>query len=303
VGGAVEPFAYSRHGHAPANGLATGQLSDILSVPSSEAAFSDTLDPAHMAGASGFAIGAFMDTLPLGIPANTSLHMNYWSPADAAPMERDTLFADGGCYENLLVTSMLQRRVEKMVLFFNVHQPLQPAANWDVVNDPPSKTQIARDLAAFFGVFPEDYVEWEVRGFDLSFNQVWGQENWVPLVTALQAAQAKGTGVVVTMPLTTIQNDRWGIPAGIETEVTFVYLSRLFEWEKQLPSDMHDYFVPTDPAAAADASQTVADGPFKTFPNYPTICAGESAERANALADMAGWTVRENAALFKSIFT
>lgn len=217
-------------------------------------------------------------------------------------MERDTLFADGGCYENLLVTSMLQRRVEKIVLFFNVHQPLQPAANWDVINDPPSKTQIARDLAAFFGVFPEDYAEWEVRGFDLSFNQVWGQENWVPLVTALQAAQAKGTGVVVTMPLTTIRNDRWGIPAGIETEVTFVYLSRLFEWEKQLPADMHDYFVPADPAAAADASQTIAHGPFKTFPNYPTICAGESAERANALSDMAGWTVRENAELFKSIF-
>ena len=190
-----------------------------------------------------------------------------------------------------------------MVLFFNVHQPLQPAANWDVVNDAPSKTQIARDLAAFFGVFPEDYSEWEIRGFDLSFNQVWGNEMWVPLVTALQEAQAKGSGVIVTMNLTTIENTRWGIPAGIETEVTFVYLSRLFEWEKQLPADMTQYFVPSDPTAASDASQTVDQGPFKTFPNYPTICAGENAERANALADLTGWTIRENAELFKGIFS
>jgi hypothetical protein len=99
--------------------------------------------------------------------------MNYWSPAEERPSEKDTLFADGGCYENLLVSSMLQRRVEKIVLFYNVHTTLQPALTWDVANDPPSKTQIARDLSAFFGVIPLDYADWEIRGFDLSNNQVY----------------------------------------------------------------------------------------------------------------------------------
>ena len=64
VGGAIESFAYNRHGTAPASGLTADELSGVLSVPAAEA--TDALDPAHMAGASGYAIGAFMDTLPLG---------------------------------------------------------------------------------------------------------------------------------------------------------------------------------------------------------------------------------------------
>lgn len=87
------------------------------------------------------------------------------------------------------------------------------------------------------------------------------------------------------------------------TQVTFVYLSRLFEWEAQLPDDMHDLFVPSDPQEAADPSVTVSEGPFRSFPNYPTICAGESAERANALASVAGWTVRQHEDLFRSILS
>jgi hypothetical protein len=65
---------------------------------------------------------------------------------------------------------------------------------------------------------------------------------------------------------------------------------------------MHDLFVPTDPQAASDPSQTVPDGPFQTFPNYPTICAGETTERANALSDMTAWTIRQNADLFRELF-
>lgn len=173
VGGAVESFAFSRSldRHDPSrSGLAPDETTAEVSVPG--VSRENTLDVAHMGGASSFAIGAFMDTLPYHIPTNTSLHMSYWAPADPRPTAQDTLFADGGCYENILVTSMLQRRVEKLVLFFNVHQALQPATKWNVYEDPPSKTQVARDLAAFFGVVPEDYSEWEKRGFDLSHNQV-----------------------------------------------------------------------------------------------------------------------------------
>lgn len=304
VGGAVESFAFSRSldRHEPSrSGLSPDETAAGVLVPS--VSRENTLDVAHMGGASSFAIGAFMDTLPYHIPTNTSLHMSYWAPADPHPIAQDTLFADGGCYENILVTSMLQRRVEKLVLFFNVHQVLQPASKWNVYEDPPSKTQVARDLSAFFGVVPEDYSEWEKRGFDLSHNQVWSTEDWPVLVTALQEAQAKGGGVIATMNLTTVGNKWYGIPAGVVTQVTFVYLSRLFEWEAQLPEDMHDLFVPTDPQEAADPSVTVSEGPFRSFPNYPTICAGENAERANALGSIAGWTVRQHADLFRSILS
>jgi hypothetical protein len=86
-------------------------------------------------------------------------------------------------------------------------------------------------------------------------------------------------------------------------QVTFVYLSRLFEWENQLPADMVELFVPADPQEAADPSITIKSGPFLQFPNYPTISSGENYERGNALANMAGWTIRNNAELFKSIFS
>ena len=168
--------------------------------------------------------------------------------------------------------------------------------------DAPSKTQVARDLAAFFGVIPEDYDEWQIRGFDLSHNQVWPTEDWPTVITALQEAQASGNGVIATLNLTTVENTFWGIPSGISTQVTFVYLSRLLEWEKQLPPDMQELFVPAEPEDAADPSVTIKSGPFLQFPNYPTISSGENYERGNALASMTGWTIRNNAELFRSIF-
>ena len=87
------------------------------------------------------------------------------------------------------------------------------------------------------------------------------------------------------------------------SQVTFVYLSRLFEWEKLLPADMRGLFVPSDPKEAADPSATISSGPFFEFPNYPTISAVENAERANALANLAGWTIRNNAELFRSVLS
>ena len=300
VGGAVEPYAFTRSSPGASTGLNSGQTSGVVSVPASPT--SDTVDIAHIGAASSFAPGAFMDTLPLTIPENASLKFNYWSPTDSAPKTEETFFADGGCYENLLVTSMLQRRVEKIVLFYNVHTTLQPAESWNVHTDAPSKTQVARDLAAFFGVIPEDYDEWQIRGFDLSHNQVWPTEDWPTVITALQEAQASGNGVIATLNLTTVENTFWGIPSGISTQVTFVYLSRLLEWEKQLPPDMQELFVPAEPEDAADPSVTIKSGPFLQFPNYPTISSGENYERGNALASMTGWTIRNNAELFRSIF-
>jgi hypothetical protein len=219
VGGVVEPYAFTRSASGASVGLSPGQTNGTLAVPAS--GVTDTVvDIAHISAASSFAPGAFMDTLPLGIPDNTSLHFNYWSPADSKPVTKDTFFADGGCYENLLVTSLLQRRVENIVLFFNVHTTLQPAADWNVDVDAPSKKQVARDLAAYFGVIPEDYDEWQKRGFDLSHNQVWSGDEWPVVIKALQAAQAKGGGVIATFNLTTVENKYWGIPSGIVTQVS-----------------------------------------------------------------------------------
>ncbi len=198
---------------------------------------------------------------------------------------------------------MLQRRVEKLVLFYNVHVPLQPASQWNVREDPPSKTQIARDVGAFFGIEPEDYREWQKRGFDLSYNQVWPSDQWPILVEALQAAQANGNGIIAMMNLTTIENTKWNIEAGIETEVVFVYLGRTFNWEKKLSNEMKHLLVPSDPTEASNPAKNIDKGPFRSFPHYPTICALENAERANVLADLTGWTIRQNRELFERVLS
>ncbi|CAE7663063.1 unnamed protein product, partial [Symbiodinium microadriaticum] len=206
VGGLVEPFAFSMSDEkdTPLTGLQSDEASAYLKVPPVE----HNIDLAHMGGSSSYAIGMFLDTLPSGITDDWSLKMKYWSPTDRLPSAKDTLFADGGCYEN--------------------------------------------------------------------------------------EAQAKGDGVITTRTLTTIENTHWGVPAGIQVEVTFVLLGRLFNWESQLSAEMAALLVPSDPAAAADPSELVDSGDFKSFPHYATAGAGINYEKANALAALTAWTVRRN---------
>jgi hypothetical protein len=131
---------------------------------------------------------------------------------------------------------------------------------------------------------------------------VFAQEDYAPLITAMQAAQAKGKGIVVTQVLQTVENTWWGIPANRTVEVTWVYMSRLFEWEARLSPEMQALVVPPG-AAALDASETIQDGPFRKFPHYPTSGGGVSPERANLLADLTGWTVRQNKEVFERMLS
>jgi hypothetical protein len=133
MGGAVEPFAYSLYdeGAVPKQGLGDDDVTDYELVPE----FKKPLDLSHAGGASSYAVGMFMDSLPEKLRTNLDYSMQYWSPVDKKPSGEETLFADGGCFENVLLSSMLQRRVERVVLFFNSHAPLQPAESWDVYQD------------------------------------------------------------------------------------------------------------------------------------------------------------------------
>jgi len=299
VGGAVEPFAYSLYDSdaVPREGL-NGNTEGYQQVP----AFDKPLDLAHAGGASSYAIGMFMDSLPEKLRTNMDYSMMYWSPADKKPKSQETLFADGGCLENILVSSMLQRRVQRIVLFFNSNTPLQPASSWDVYKDDYTGKQVTDELAAYFGVYPVgDPSFWQVRGYDYSRNQQWRTEDWFTLITQLQEAQARGNGIITTMNLTTVGNTLWNVPAGITTQVTFVCLGRALSWEAQLSAEMRALLVPADAAEAADPSKTVSSGPFKSFPHYATAGASINNEKANALADLTGWTVKRNADLFRSI--
>ncbi len=56
--------------------------------------------------------------------------------------------------------------------------------------------------------------------------QVFDRADFPIVVTALQAAQAKGDGIISTHTLTTVENTWWGVPAGLKVDITFSLLGK-----------------------------------------------------------------------------
>jgi hypothetical protein len=64
---------------------------------------------------------------------------------------------------------------------------------------------------------------------------------------------------------------------------------------------MYKLAVPSE--NAQDLSVDVDAGPFKNFPHYLTKGGGINAEKANLLADLTGWSVLQNEALFRHMLS
>jgi len=297
MGGAVETFAFAKQGGSPKIGMASDHTSATLQVPVPEIG----LDLRYAAGASSYAPGTLFESLPKDA-IQLALNFSYWSPSDVLPTARDTMFGDGGSYENIPLISFLQRRVAKIVLFLDDSTPLQPTAAWDPYIQPYTGKEVTDCLTAFFGVFTPNQPEQVKAAYDYSRDQVFATEDFAKVITTLQKAQAQGNGIIATFNLTTVSNDWWGIPAGLTSEVTFVYLGRLAGWESKLSSEMSSLLVPPTPEAA-DLSIDVTDGPYKHFPHYFTMGGNLNAQQSNVLADLTGWTILQNVDLFRSIFS
>lgn len=153
---------------------------------------------------------------------------NYWSPSDSNPTNTQTIFGDGGVLQNVPIINFLQRRVKKILFVSSSSTPLQPLKVWDVAEETSkSKTaykNIAIDLSALFGALPSDYYS-STNFYD---NQVFDYADYKKVVIGLQQAQQQGKGIIATFTLTTIENKRWGIPAGINSEITFWLLGNYY---------------------------------------------------------------------------
>ena len=187
-------------------------------------------------------------------------------------------------------------------MFLNHATPLQPASKWDVANDPPSTDQIDKGVQAHFGIFPEADNKVTERTFNLLKNQVFKTEDYQDVILGLQAAQAKGDGVVYATNLTTIENEWWGVPGGLEVEVVFVYLGRLSSWEADLSQDMQSRVVPSN-GDPSDMSNTIDNGIFRHFPHYYTAGGLLTHQQSNLLADLSGWNILQHKELFERIFS
>jgi hypothetical protein len=296
IGGAIEPFAFARTGRAPPpySGLSPGEMFKIIKdIPDPEI----PLDLAYALSASSYAPGLFFESLPSHyLAAQLGLPMDYWSPAEPSPKVDTMLLSDGAALDNLPIVSFLQRRVKKMVLFFNSEVPLQPIEKWNVYKDKPSKHQIALEISSYFGIYPADA---EHISYDYRVNQIFPEREYPILIQALQRAQQRGKGILATLNLTTVEN-RWrGISGGITSQITFVYLGRLREWESRLSPEMQQLIIPSPAVKANDFSEVINTGPFKYFPNYHLSGGGETYSRINLLADLVGWSVLQNAQTFR----
>ena len=151
------------------------------------------------------------------------------------------------------------------------------------------------DIPSFFGISLNTQSRFDNCSWDYTRNTIFDRDDFLPLAADLQRAQASGGGVIVgPRTLRTVENTFWGIPADLEINVTFSYLSRVLDWESQLSSDMRSRVVPSDPDAASDPSQLMPSGESKGFPNYETTVADMSPGKASLLYELSGWVVKNN---------
>lgn len=299
TGGLIEPFAFARTGgSAPASGLPADATTGLLSVPAPQ----EFLDLQFSIGASSYATGTFFESIIVPeIAQELSMQCDYFAAASVTPQLDTMMLGDGGSYENIPLISFLQRRVPKIVLFFLSSIPLQPFEDWNVLKDPQAYDHITDDLAAFFGAIDYPLNRYENRTYEYEQNQVFSLQDFNRVALGLQAAQQAGNGIIATFNLTTVENAWWGIPAGLEFEITFSYLGRLKQWEALLTPEMHALVVPA--VNASDLSVDIQSGPFHDFPHYATNAGNLNSERANLLADLAGWSVLQHEELFRHMLS
>ena len=217
--------------------------------------------------------------------------MNYWSVNGAtpdnnfSPSNHRFYVGDGGAVDNFALMTSLRRGNRSLILWENSAGPLNP--DFNATARPPHAADISHDISGLFGYY-----------FTSTFtsdreNQIFNQTEFPRVVTALQDAQQRGNGAVGTFLLTTIQNDYFGIPAGLDLNVTIYHCGRVFNWEDQLPPVVKQHVVPSP--LNRNATELITSGTFANFPLYSVVDQLTlTAEQANLLASMTSWVVQEN---------
>ena len=237
--------------------------------------------------------------------------MNYWSPCDPSPAASvgsgQYVYADGGSIDNGGLIFFLQRQVTNIVVFSNSSVPLDPKYNPH--HNAYKDSLFTDDIAAYFGV-QETYTTFDflsefenTSAYHYGENKVFDSRYFGDVVRKLQLAQSAGGGIVASFDLVTVENLKWGIPAGFKVNVTFSLLGRLQQWENQLTDEnLRNEIVPSnndDPYVKRDVLEAIGH-PLNMFPNYPTAFGGLTVESANLLANLAGWSVKNNEDLLRT---
>ncbi|MCH9648324.1 MAG: hypothetical protein K0U98_08800, partial [Deltaproteobacteria bacterium] len=244
------------------------------------------------------------------------------------PTEKDYFIGDGGLLENYGVISLLLRGVEKIVVFVNTSTILDIHYNGTTA---PEASQVDSLLPQLFGQALADGTNPNSLDhvFELKKGTVGGSsyDGFAEVVQGLVAAKKRDkagpgqwAGVVSQNRLRTVPNDNWGLPGGREVEVLWVYLDRVNQWEKLLPSTpdpkpAHDFARPwTFKKYIEYGNGLGSENPFGThygpvayFPTYSLAYENNDLEpdfqltpfQVNLMSNLTWWVVDENAAMLK----
>jgi hypothetical protein len=232
VGGMVEPFAFiSRCGGI--NSLSYNISKSSVSLPSlcplsfiiNTTDMAETIveeedktivnpnfsffDLPTAIGASSYAPGCDFASSENPIVLKLSAPISYWSPISSSVSQennkiynnnaKEFLVADGGGLQIDNLISLVQRKVDKIILFCSSSVTLSPSSEWDPFDESTTLSQnnIDFDIPSFFGVIPTDLSDEELRTYDLSKSQIFSSSEWPSLAASLQKAQSAGKVVVL----------------------------------------------------------------------------------------------------------
>ncbi|WP_284126142.1 patatin-like phospholipase domain-containing protein [Parerythrobacter aestuarii] len=265
-GGFLDSFAFGSTGPNAAAG-------SWLPMPAPERPFAIW----HASGISSAAFG--YDAAKYDV-ASVIPKEEYWAVSDAAQSaakSRQLRFTDGGNLENFGLMAMLQRKVEKIVVFVDSEDPLPDS--WDIVMD-------NSDVTPLFGL----------KNKGMPNNQVFKSSEYKPLLRGWIEAQ-RGRGLAMFAQKLAVQKNGWfGIDGGWDVEILWVYTAPVTNWIDQLSGDMQ---------------QKVYEGidghePLAHFPNYLTadenhlLTIDLSKPQAALLADMYAWAIKQEADAFRA---
>jgi hypothetical protein len=223
----------------------------------------------------------------------------YWSPAHSTANEtvNPSFFDDGGSLDNTGIASTLAySQVQNVIAFINSETTLRKDANSVIVVD--------QMIPPLFGYQPYDetvgyvlYTKPLVKPENASYanNQVFASSNFQSLLNGLWAASGSGTyqnSPIFSQSLTTQANNWFGVAGNAQVTVLWVYLESTLSWIRQLSSTSSNNVLGIESGLVTTMN----------FPHYSTMDTELSATEIQLLANLAAWTVMNNAAAFQSLY-
>jgi len=289
-GGFIEPFAFGSFAPTSLPTICTNSKNGQLCVKTLTSAA-----PFPIANASGTSSSAFAakftstDFLCKRLLSNLAPRMRYWPVSTTSKQkEVDFMFGDGGNLENLGAISLLQRKVNNLIVFVNTDTAIK--TDYDRYKDGlPTKSDVSDDILTLFGV--------EFDGSqNMNKNQVFEQSDIYGLMTKLINAKLTGDSIIVKTTHITIPNEWWGINGGDTVNIVWVYNDLVEAFADSLIPDIRDQIKDLDGFPF-----------FPYFPRYALIdedlgrIVQLSAEQINLLYQFSAWHVYSNEEVFKDL--